>query len=543
MTAISNKIKDIFLGPITEISFPNGMETETRQGGLLDQFTQWLFNDENLNRGDFMTQVSEFAGNALSATIQTFSNLLETSQPLIDAISNGFSSLFTMAYNALAGVIGIPETQTLGEWINTIWSNIQTTMTTVTASITSAVDLIRQAFNLGEGGSLGDWISNTLTTLTTWKDEQITSLRRLIGMQGDESFGSFVTRIIGEIQTGIQTQINETIASLRTLIGMEGDESFGEFVSRLTSEIQTSIERQIQETIDLVDSNLKNFLGMTAGQTFESYITDMIDTLTTTIIDILENRIPALIEAAIQGARSALGGGTATAESIAAGETGIGTLADQGVLTGTYQGLLGFGDIDRERFLSEAEGGIVEGLNRMFGNMLGLGLEDWLEQKLTTLNAADIRGDQAREEVMRGLQSYIDQNYAGSERETMQRYLDTTIRETLDGIEGYRQGTNGFKNFGGGTLARLHGAEAVVPRNTPAGELLQAFYDMQNTNQPAPAPATTPSYNQSELITRIDQLNSIMSQVAAILVDQRDIQSKTMRSIKGMGTDLFRGAA
>jgi hypothetical protein len=45
------------------------------------------------------------------------------------------------------------------------------------------------------------------------------------------------------------------------------------------------------------------------------------------------------------------------------------------------------------------------------------------------------------------------------------------------GIEGFYTGSGGFRDFGTGTLAMLHGTEAVVPRNSTAGQLLAMIYD------------------------------------------------------------------
>lgn len=546
---ISNWFKDLLFGKEIDVdprTGPDEIRLE-RQGGLIKAITDGfsgLFSDDSvlssLKNGIsnilFGKEVENFEGpelikkrqGGLFESISTgFKNMLSGNSSIVDAITGSFENIFNMAKNALYNVIGVEGggKGSLSKWFDDTWKIVQTKFDNIIERIESTIESVKTAIGFGNGKSLTQWF--------------------------DETWAS-----VKSTMESISTNISSAIELIKQAFGLGEGGSLGKWIDEQIAKFTKFVDDQratsskwIDEQVTTLENKLKDFLGMTAGQTFESYITDMIDTLTTTIIDIIENRIPALIEAAIQGARSALGGGTATAESIAAGETGLGTLADQGALTGAYQGLLGFGDIDRERFLAEAEGGIVEGLNRMFGNMLGLGMEDWLEQKLTTLNAADIRGDQAREEVMRGFQSYIDQNYTGDERETMQRYLDTTIRETLDGIEGYRQGTNGFKNFGGGTFAKLHGAEAVVPRNTPAGELLQMFYELQNKTSPSidtPEQIATPrietgNVNQTTLINKIEELNSTMIRVAALLENSIGVQTKTMRGVKGLTTDYYRG--
>lgn len=54
------------------------------------------------------------------------------------------------------------------------------------------------------------------------------------------------------------------------------------------------------------------------------------------------------------------------------------------------------------------------------------------------------------------------------------------IQKQLSKLPGYAMGTNGFKNFGSGTLAMLHGNEAVVPLDTPKGQIYAAINDLLN---------------------------------------------------------------
>lgn len=63
------------------------------------------------------------------------------------------------------------------------------------------------------------------------------------------------------------------------------------------------------------------------------------------------------------------------------------------------------------------------------------------------------------------------------------RDLNTARSIALDqsenDIPSFMRGSRGFQDFGQGTVAVLHGREAVVPEDTPAGQLLSAFFDQK----------------------------------------------------------------
>jgi len=114
------------------------------------------------------------------------------------------------------------------------------------------------------------------------------------------------------------------------------------------------------------------------------------------------------------------------------------------------------------------------------------------------------------------------------------------VKDLLANAPAYAQGTAGFQNFGRQSLAMLHGNEAVIPRNTPAGDMLAEFYKSQKAPTVS---ATTPitTNNQSDLNNKLDQLNNTMQTVAALLAESVGVQHKMRKGIGNMSTDLTRG--
>ena len=108
---------------------------------------------------------------------------------------------------------------------------------------------------------------------------------------------------------------------------------------------------------------------------------------------------------------------------------------------------------------------------------------------------------------------------------------------TLDPSAGFAKGTSGFENFGKVTGTSLHGVEAVVPRNTMAGNMLaQSFGD--DWNSPKSIPGQGSQENTGKYII---QLNSTMLMVLDELRKGTDLEKKTLNGIKSLSGDLNRG--
>lgn len=93
------------------------------------------------------------------------------------------------------------------------------------------------------------------------------------------------------------------------------------------------------------------------------------------------------------------------------------------------------------------------------------------------------------------------ENYmnVGSQLESLGAQGIITVLPT--GSRSYRTGTKGFRDFGNGSFAVLHGREAVVPETTPAGQFLKNYFDE----------------NWQPLMSRINEISSAAVQSAAIV--------------------------
>jgi len=152
--------------------------------------------------------------------------------------------------------------------------------------------------------------------------------------------------------------------------------------------------------------------------------------------------------------------------------------------------------------------------------------------------------DQRLNTIINTLANTVASGEGTPEQNEILRSFYSGLRENklIPGPDGqFANGTNGFQNFGSGTMAMLHNSEAVVPRNTPAGDLLQSFYDFQNKKVSPITSTPATSDSQSSLIKKVEELNTTMIKVAELLQSSVGLQEKTVKGVKGLGTDFYRG--
>lgn len=100
-------------------------------------------------------------------------------------------------------------------------------------------------------------------------------------------------------------------------------------------------------------------------------------------------------------------------------------------------------------------------------------LEDFLRARAADIRQMPIRRN---DEPFNIPQSTIDQPLSPIFDNGIREQLENFLNENSE-IPQMRQGSNGIENFGQGTLAKLHGMEAVVPINTPAGKMIYNNFD------------------------------------------------------------------
>lgn len=197
--------------------------------------------------------------------------------------------------------------------------------------------------------------------------------------------------------------------------------------------------------------------------------------------------------------------GTTGAASAASGEGSIGGAA--------INAITGFGQLDRDQFLREAEGGLINGLNAWIGDALGMGMNDWFDGHINDLMAGGVDKETAKTTIAEGLSRYISDNYSGDELSTMTRYLNDTLLPTLQ--------------------SRRVGTLRATGRSFEPENMITTV----NQGERVLNPSETSAIN--DLPTAISQLNTTMAQIKDLTMQSLSHQERTARGIRKLGGDIM----
>lgn len=307
-------------------------------------------------------------------------------------------------------------------------------------------------------------------------------------------------------------------------------EWFKELFFGATKEIETPAGKKTVETQGIFGKMVDAFSEFWAGPYGQEMANKIVDYFADVAQKILDKTFgtDGLIDSAMGGV-AGYGGTTAQIDELIAKME-----AGQQLTQEEMDQIVSFGR-ETARAKGVAEGGFFNtAYSRATQVVGGLGtdaLEDWIG---TSWSQEDLLA--AAREASATAKLLEEKNYdlTGDQQPTEGVVLDPSA--------GFANGTSGFENFGDHTTTNLHGVEAVVPRNTLAGDFLaKQFSNDWNSPNKNPPMTQAPAQNQETLVKHINQLNNTMMLVLSELRKGNELEKKTLSSVKGLSGDLYRG--
>jgi hypothetical protein len=474
----------------------------------LGGFVQWVNDDLNSPESVIRKGIKDF-GDRLQVAANSVRDWFTTFQQ--DVENNGLMNTIKARFLSLA--------DNIKEYLKDIF-------------LGKVVDRDKDFGNDTRSGGLLKTITDSLTNMLAKATDYFVETLGLDGESTVPLYTQFAHKIFG---TDVTSDVPIYDQLLEKVFGQGGEDgsdttvlqrianAFDTFLKNNTviNAMKDSVTEMTNTALDTVETQLRNILGMSEGETFQQKINSMVENLTNKIIDIFEQRIPQLINTAINSTKEAVSN---TVDEVMSGKAGM-NLSDPDAESAMQTFIQG-GDLDPETrgdlirtLRDEVQNRSMEagGLDYVMGS-IGKGaslMTDWIEGTGFDLDNA-VTSDKSLRETIEGL-----------------------FPDLVASTPQMSRGTNGFADFGSATLATLHGAEAVVPRNTPAGELLQAFYDSQTGGAGSEA-TMSPTANQSVLTEKLNELNTSMKMMVDLMAAQNRTSGKQLQAVRATGTDLFR---
>lgn len=315
-----------------------------------------------------------------------------------------------------------------------------------------------------------------------------------------------VTKIFTDLTSdqGFITKINDAISSIFSDQGVISSVStaFSDFMKNNT--VIQAMSDAISNAMDTVETSLRDWLGMSPGETFTQKITSLVTDLTNSILDIINEKIPTLISTAVSAAvRAVTGEGrrnsvTGTPDSAGA-ETILNDIQGDGLLNFddlAKFGLYGLTDVN--------EVGGQELVNKIFAAS-GLDTGFWAGNTQNPWSNNRSVGD-----LSRALDELRIQNQQG----TISNEALELLGQLNAALPNKRVGTlratgNPFEQKDG--LQFVHRGEQIIP----AGEANMT--------------------RQSDVVAAINRLNTTTMQLLAAT-------NQTNRGVRGISNDFLKGA-